>query len=141
MQSYNFHLTSACDYKIYTLPHHTIFLTARGRSEESLSIPAATQENLEPIPPLCSLELHQKQKDGILDSSCVKPGTSPLNKTRYLPTSCLTISHLSHLPTSLTSDFSHVPTSLPPHLSHLTTLYRKTKHSNITTIGFLSLPT
>ena len=32
------------------------FLTACGRSKESLSIPAATQENLEPIPPLRSID-------------------------------------------------------------------------------------
>ena len=48
-----------CDYKFHTLPHPTIFLTARERSKESLSVPAAMHENFEHISPLCSLETLQ----------------------------------------------------------------------------------
>ena len=56
IKSYNFHLTSACDYEFHKPPHPTIFSTACRRSKESLSIIAATQENLEPIPPLLFLD-------------------------------------------------------------------------------------
>ena len=35
---------------------HQPFFTACGRSKESLSTPAATQETLQPIPPLRSLD-------------------------------------------------------------------------------------
>ena len=50
---------------------HSIFLIACGRSKESLSIPGHTQDNLEPIPSLGSLDSHQKQKYEILDSPCI----------------------------------------------------------------------
>ena len=112
MQSHiNFDLKSACDYKFQTLPHPTIFSTACIRSKESLSIPSATQGNLEPILLLRSFDEHQKQKDKILDSPKCPP---PLNKTRNLPPW-----HLTTLPP--------VPpchlTILPPFPTcHLTTL-------------------
>ena len=44
------------------------FLTAWARSKESLSVPAATLQNLEPIPPLLSFNEHHEQKDEILNS-------------------------------------------------------------------------
>ena len=42
IKSYKFHPTSAFNYEFHTLSHPTIFLTARGRSKEFLSIPAGT---------------------------------------------------------------------------------------------------
>ena len=50
IKSNNFHPTSAFNYEFHTLSHPTIFLTALRRSKECLSIPAGTQENLQPIP-------------------------------------------------------------------------------------------
>ena len=50
---------------------HSIFLIACGRSKKSLSIPSPTQDNLEPIRSLGSLDSHQKQKYEILDSPCI----------------------------------------------------------------------
>ena len=46
-------------------------LLARGGSKENLSIPGATQGDLEPTLHLFFLHLHQQRRDEILDSSCV----------------------------------------------------------------------
>ena len=49
----NFHLRSACNYKFHTHPtpqfQGTFLLAAHRRFKENLSVPGATQENLEPI--------------------------------------------------------------------------------------------
>ena len=73
-----FHLGSSHDYKFHAftiqvhLLHSTskaypLFSTVHGRSKEYLSIPGATQENLELNPPPHPLHSHLKQKDEILD--------------------------------------------------------------------------
>ena len=99
-----------------------IYLATCVRSKESPSIPVATQDNLEPILPLCSIaDQHQKQKDEILGSPCVP---QLLNKTRNIPP-CHFTTLLPFPPCHLTTlapfPHCHLPTLSPSHLSQLAT--------------------
>ena len=121
-----FHLRRTCNvvgmYRETSLRRSHDVLLPDGK--ECLSISLATQDNLEPILLLRSVDQHQKQKDEILEPPYIPhpwiwPGTF------HYVTSLL--SHFSHLCTSLPSHtFSTFPAHYPPHFPTFPAQYSPT---------------
>ena len=97
-----------------------LFLAASIRSKESLSIFPATQDNLEPILLLHSVDQYQKQKDEILNITRNLPLCYLTTLPLFPPGHLTTLTHLFHLPSSLTSHFPTFPqlSTLPPFPAH-----------------------
>ena len=108
-----------------------LLLAASVRTNESLSISLATQDNLEHTLFLCSVDQHEKQKDEIL-----QPPFVPLllNITSNLPLCYLsTLPHLFHLSSTLPSQLFHFPIQYYPTFPSSLSSQWQIDHSKIAT--------